>query len=175
MLDVVFKETAIIKKIDQIRVGAAAGPGQISARLLKETKNEIAKPLAILFKRSMETGIVPEQWKTANVSPIYKKGQKTTPLNYRPVSLTCIIGKIMEMIIKDAIVAFFRRHNIIRDSQHGFTKAKSTLTNLLEYIAQITERLDLGKPVDVLYADYSKAFDVVPHARLATQEFKYQC
>ena len=110
--------------------------------------------------------MVPADWKLANVTPIFKKGSKSVPGNYRPVSLTCVICKVMEALIKDAIVEHLAKNSLIRSSQHGFTAGRSCLTNLLEYMEELTKLVDEGLPVDMLYLDFSKAFDLVPHKRL---------
>lgn len=120
----------------------------------------------MLFNRSIQTGQVPEDWRSANISAIYKKGNKSDPLNYRPISLTCIIGKMLETIIKTQLVKFLDENNKIKDSQHGFTKGKSCNTNLLEARNYICESVDQGVDVDIVYLDFQKAFDKVPHQRL---------
>ena len=86
--------------------------------------------------------------------------------NYRPVSLTCIICKVMESLIKDAIVEHLAKSDLIRSSQHGFTAGRSCLTNLLEYMEELTSLVEEGHSVDMFYLDFSKAFDLVPHRRL---------
>lgn len=122
----------------------------------------IATPLQIIFSKSLMTGQVPGDWKKSNVTPIFKSGDKTDPNNYRPVSLTCHICKVFESIIKDAMVTFLNEGDTLNKNQHGFTKNKSCLTNLLTFIEYVSEEVDLGHPVDVLYLDFKKAFDTVP-------------
>src|SRR3981081_1021742 len=95
------------------------------------------------------TGIVPQDWKDAIVSPLHKKGSKDKPENYRPVSLTSIVGKMLESIIKDHITEHLDRLHLIRSSQHGFTKGKSRLTNL-EVFEGVAKDLDMGQPVDLV-------------------------
>ena len=126
----------------------------------------LAGPLAIIYNRLLEEGMVPNIWRMANVCPIFKKGSKGDPANYRPVSLTCVVGKVMESLIRDKIVEHLERHKLIRPSQHGFLKGKSTTTNLLVYMETLTRLMDQGHAVDVLYLDFAKAFDKVPHQRL---------
>ena len=77
---------------------------------------------------------MPADWKRANVTPIFKSGAKGVPGNYRPVSLTCIVCKVMESVLRDAIVDFLAQNELLRLSQHGFMRRRSTLTNLLEYL-----------------------------------------
>jgi hypothetical protein len=100
------------------------------------------------------------------VTPIFKKGSKADPGNYRPVSLTTVSCRVMEGIIKDQIVKHLERHSLIRATQHGFMRGKSCVTNLLTFFKKITSAVDGGKVADVIYLDFAKAFDTVPHERL---------
>lgn len=102
----------------------------------------------------------------ANVSPIYKKGSKEDPGNYRPISLTSSAGKLVESVIVMYIVEFLEVNNLILDSQHGFRRGRSCLTNLLEFFNDILFQYDRTRAVDVVYLDFKKAFDKVPHKRL---------
>ena len=105
-------------------------------------------------------------WKTANVTALFKSGSKKLPSNYRPVSLTCVLCKVYEQIIRSNIVEFLESKNKITKDQHGFMKNKSCLTNLLETFDCIIDLLESDVPVDLIYFDFSKAFDRVPHYRL---------
>ena len=105
-------------------------------------------------------------WKVADVVPIFKKGMKSVPGNYRPVSLTSHIGKLMEKFIKEEITSHLDRYDLLNDTQHGFMRGRSRLTNLLTYMEGVTRMLDEGKNVDIIYLDFAKAFDKVPHHRL---------
>ena len=109
---------------------------------------------------------IPPDWKTANVTPIFKSGSKGCPANYRPVSLTSLVCKIMESIVRDGMVEYLATHAMLRLSQHGFSRKRSTLTNLLEYLDVLTRAMDEGIAQDVIYLDFSKAFDKVPVRRL---------
>src|SRR6266536_1931380 len=120
-----------------------------------------------MFNKFIEMGWVPIDWKTANVSALYKhKGSKSDAANYRPISLTSHIGKIFERILKEAIVVHLENSKSIKNSQHGFRKNRSCLTNLLEFLDEVSEYIDKGVPIDVIYLDFQKAFDKVPHERL---------
>jgi hypothetical protein len=119
-----------------------------------------------MFNKSMAESDVPEEWKLANVTPIFKKGRKALPCNYRPVSLTSQVCKIMESIIRDKMIEHISTWKLLRDSQHGFMRSRSCLTNVLTFLEKVTEFVDDGSPVDVIYLDFQKAFDKVPHERL---------
>ena len=134
--------------------------------MLCELRDQLVKPLTKLFSLSLQTGIVPQGWKEARVVPLFKKGKRDRPENYRPVSLTSIVGKIFESIVKDNIVKHLDRHNLIKGSQHGFTKGRSCLTNLLQFIESVTKSVDDGNSLDIVYLDFAKAFDKVPYQRL---------
>ncbi len=161
-----FRPSRIKFYIKILRPNSAAGPDKISPRILQGLVDQLAEPLSILFRKSMAEGVVPEDWRRANVTPIFKKGSRTQPSNYRPVSLTSVPGKLMESCIKEEMSQHLDRHKLIRKSQHGFIKGRSCTTNLLEYLEKATQVLDSGKSVDVVYLDFSKAFDIVPTRRL---------
>jgi Reverse transcriptase (RNA-dependent DNA polymerase) len=118
-----------------------------------------AGPLAKIFEKLLTRGWVPNDWKTASVVPIYKKGAKGDPGNYRPVSLTSVPCKVMESIIKDEMMTFLESNDLISDSQHGFRSGRSCTTNLLTFQEEITLSIDAGVPIDVFYLDFAKAFD----------------
>ena len=159
-------EWEVRKKIRRLRQEAATGPDEMGPRLLQELENELAKPLTAIFRASMETGEVPEDWKKANVVPIHKKGPKSEAGNYRPVSLTSVCCKVMESVLRDQMMGVLNRNNLIRDSQHGFMNGRSCCTNLLEFLEKVTHSLDGGRPMDIVYLDFAKAFDKVPRERL---------
>ncbi len=120
----------------------------------------------MIFRRSVQHGEIPEDWKRANVTPIFKKGAKSDPGNYRPVSLTSVCCKILDSIIRDAMMAHLLENDLLRQSQHGFMPRKSCCTNLLEFFDAATRAVDSGVPFDVVLLDFVKAFDKVPKERL---------
>ena len=156
----------IANKIKKMKDNKSPGVDGIPPKLLKEIVDQISTPLANLFNLSLEEGIVPSEWKEANITPLFKKGSRKKPENYRPVSLTSVVCKLLETLIRDHMVEFLVKHKLINTSQHGFLKARSCLTNLLCFLEEITKWVDDGSPVDVVYLDFQKAFDKVPHQRL---------
>jgi len=132
------------------------------AKLLSSCARAIAEPLSMIYCASYSSGVIPDDWKTATIAPIYKKkGWRSDPSNYRPVSLTSVPCKIMELIIKDNLLKFVEENEILTKHQHGFLRQRSCLTILLEALEAWTEALDNGLGINVLFLDYRKAFDSV--------------
>ena len=129
-------EVKIKEKIKNLKLDSAPGPDGICPRLLKETIDIVTLPLRIIFEKSLGEGKCPEEWKKANVVPIYKKGPKGCAGNYRPVSLTSIPCKILESIIKDEMTQHMDNDKLIRDTQHGFTRGRSCATNLIQFLTK---------------------------------------
>ena len=126
-------------------------------------------PLNIIFNLSIDTSTLPRQWRDAIICPIYKKYEKRNAANYRPVSLTSIVCKILERVIVQQLVEHIKMNHLDCEQQHGFTTGKSVNTNILEALDIWSEALMHNIPVDVIYLDYAKAFDTVPHQRLLKQ------
>ena len=155
-----------MNRLKHLKLNKAPGVDRLIPKILIETAEHICLPLSMIFNESISSGIVPRDWKQANVTSIYKTGPKNLPCNYRPVSLTSHVCKILESELRDVIVKHLTDFRLIKDSQHGFVKNKSCLTNLLEYLTRVWGNIDNGKPVDVIYLDFQNAFDKVPQKRL---------
>ena len=154
------------KILRRLRADKAQGMDELSPRLLMHVQDEICEPLCLLFDESMNEGLVPDDWRRANVVPIFKSGGRNRAENYRPVSLTSQVCKILETLIRDTIVEHLETNNLLNGSQHGFRKGRSCMTNLVTLLDRITKCLDGGDSVDVVFLDFAKAFDKVPHMRL---------
>ena len=122
--------------------------------------------LCRLFQASIDTGYLPHDWRSANITPIYKKGDRSDPSNYRPVSLTSIPSKILEHVIYRHLMTHLEANAILSGAQHGFRKGRSCETQLLLLLENLTKTLDNRRQVDLILTDFSKAFDKVPHQRL---------
>ncbi|KAF1534907.1 hypothetical protein FQV19_0007770, partial [Eudyptula minor] len=162
----IIQEEAVNDLLRHLDAHKSMGPDGIHPRVLRELAEELAKPLSIIYQQSWLMGEVPDDWRLANVTPIYKKGRKEDPGNNRPVSLTSVPGKIMERFILRALTRHERDNQGIRPSQHGFTRGRSCLINLISFYDQVTRLVDEGKAVDVVHLDFSKAFDTVSHSIL---------
>ena len=174
MPGVIFTEDMVSKQFDKMKENKAAGNDGMGSTFLKAVGRAISMPLVMLFQKSVDEGEIPMQWREANVTAIYKKkGKKCDPGNYRPVSLTSQLGKLCERVIRDAVVHHMEGNGLIGGSQHGFRKGKSCLTNLLEFLDEVGDNVDRGIPVDVIYLDFAKAFDKVPHMRLLYKLERY--
>jgi hypothetical protein len=153
------------KKLSKLRKNKACGPDGVHVNVLSQVL-ELAIPLSLLFNLSMCTGSIPQDWRDANITPLFKKGSRLAPNNYRPVSLTSQVVKLFERLILDCLLAHIDVNSIISCHQHGFQEKSSCITNLLECFNDWTESLDSGLGTDIIYLDFSKAFDTVPHERL---------
>ena len=156
-----------------LNVNKSSGPDGLHPRVLKELATVLSYPLKLLFDKTIAQGKLPSQWKVAEVRPIFKKGNKTSPGNYRPVSLTPIICKIFEKFIKDSIFKHLTVNNLLSDDQYGFCGGRSCTTQLLNTINDWFSYLDKNIPVDAVYLDFRKAFDTVPHERLLNKLHGY--
>ena len=155
------------KILQNLKPDKSPGTDEIHPRLLKECAQTLAKPLKLLFDLSMRTSRIPSEWKVAEVRPIYKKkGKKSDPSNYRPVSLTSVVCKVAEKIVKKKLCNHITSKNILSPHQFGFVPGRSTNSQLLMTLKDWQKSLDNGEPMDIAYMDFRKAFDSVPHERL---------
>ena len=156
----------ILTAISEISLNSAPGPDKIPARLIRECKSQLAPALVILWQKSLDTGQIPEELLKQTIIPIYKKENKSLPANYRPISLTSHIIKILERIMRNKIIQHLESNNLLTKHQHGFRKHRSTLTQLLDHFDSILQILEKNQNADILYIDLSKAFDKVNHETL---------
>ena len=160
-------------EIKRMNVNKTCGPDEIPARMLQELINHLSSPLVQIFRKSLQQGQLPSDCKLAYISAIFKKGNRHQAVNYRPISLTSVVCKLMETLLKHVIVKHLEENDLLSKKQHGFVKGRSTTTQLLSYLAECAEVVASGGVVDAIYFDFAKAFDTVPHQRLLSKLSSY--
>jgi len=170
-----FEVTApgVHKLLSGLDTRKSLGPDEISPRVMKETSNEISDILTFIFNQSLNSGVVPADWRIANIFSLHKKNSKDLPENYRPISLTSISSKILEHIVYSSISRFLSDSNILSPRQHGFRPGYSCETQLVLAIDDWAKAIDRGLCTDIAIFDFSKAFDSVPHQRLLVKLQSY--
>ena len=166
MPEITVTEEGVLKLLQSLNTNKASGPDGIPNRLLKILAKQISPSLTKLFQLSLDTGQIPSIWKHAIIQPIFKKGNKSLPQNYRPISLTCVCCKILEHIIRTSVTSYLESNRILNNAQHGFRKQRSCETQLISIVDEFTFQLDKGGQTDAIFLDFAKAFDKVPHERL---------
>jgi hypothetical protein len=156
----------VYKVLKGLNISKASGPDGIGNRILKETAKSISKPLASLFNQSFASGVFPADWKSANVSPVFKKNDRSSISNYRPVSLLNYTAKVQERIVFNVLYTFFIDSNLLTWRNSGFKKGDSVMNQLLFISEQIYKSLEDGRDVCTIFLDISKAFDRVWHEGL---------
>jgi hypothetical protein len=164
--DLTIDVNGVTKLLRNLNPSKASGPDHIPNKILKTCAESIAPPLTCIFNRSIVTGQLPPDWRSANISSIFKKGDRNRAENYRPVSLTSVACKLLEHIICRHLRNHLEKHSILTDKNHGFRSGHSCEIQLLTTMNDLLERYDTGKQTDVAILDFSKAFDTVPHSRL---------
>jgi len=152
--------------LSTLDVNKACGPDLICARLLKEGAAELSFSLADLFNKSLWDSVLSLDWVSANVCPVYKKGDKHCVSNYRPISLTCIISKVLERIVHAKLYSMLEDNKLLSNHQYGFRRQRSPASLLLSAVNDWGIALNCHQSVHCLFLDLSKAFDSVPHERL---------
>ena len=141
----------------------ASGPDGIPARILKLCAEEIAPILTVIFVQSLDSGHIPKDWLSANITPVFKKGDRSKPNNYRPISLTSICCKLLEHILYHHIIDHLNTNSILIDQQFGFRSGHSCEAQLISVVEDIHLAMEQCHQVDVIFIDFQKAFDKVPH------------
>ena len=141
-----------LRKLDSYK---SPGPDGWPLWALKETADSICIPLSILYSRSLDTGVLPDGWKRGHVTPVYKRGGHSCPNNYRPITLTSVVGKILESIIRDHVFVHLISRNLLSPQQHGFVPGKSCVSQLITAMDRWTKAYDSGYNTDIIYFDFS--------------------
>ncbi len=166
MPSLIITEVMVEKRLSELNPNKSPGPDCMHPRLLKELAPQLREPLTLLFNKSLHDGQLPEVWKRAKITAIFKKGDRKHPGNYRPVSLTSIICKVFEKIIRQHVISHFKRNKHFTRKQFGFLDGRSCSLQLLKVLDVWTNAVESGDVIDCIYMDYAKAFDKVPHRRL---------
>ena len=164
--DIVITPQLVINELKMLKADKAAGPDGLPSILLQACAEVLVTPLTAIFRKSLEVGKLPLDWKQAVITPLFEKGKNVKPGNYRPVSLTSQVCKVLERIVKKHVINYFEENQYMSSHQHGFVKKRSCQTNLMEALEELTRLVDEGFGVDVVYLDYQKAYDTVPYMRL---------
>ncbi len=159
--DIDFSTSRIRKILKDVNVNKSAGPDGIHGKVLKNCREGIVYPLSVIFRISYNIGQIPAEWKLANVVPVHKKGPKTAVENYRPISLTSLVMKVFEKIVRDELLAKCR--DKLNHNQHGFLPQRSCTTQMVDYIDSLSTSINDNIRTDVVYFDFAKAFDSVNH------------
>ena len=153
---------------------SAPGHDLIPGVAFRKLAHIIAHPITIIFQQSLFQSKFPTAWERAIIQPVYKrKGDKNSPSSYRPISLYCTMGKLLEKIVNDQLLSHINSVGLISDRQHGFTKNRSTVTNLLAADSILADWINDSVSYDILSFDFSRAFDSVPHDLLIEQLATY--
>ncbi len=150
MPDIHISVNGVHKLLARLKADKAPGPDSLKPLVLKELKDEICDIVQMIFQKSLSTGRLPADWIKANVAPLYKKGDTSNPANYRPISLTCILCKLLEHIVASNLNSHFNKFNILYDLQHGFRERRSCETQLLQLVDDLTSSLTQGKQVHLV-------------------------
>lgn len=166
-LDSLTVNISVVEKVlKELDAGKSMGPDKLNPLLLKSMSKVFAMPLTLIFQESARSGKIPAVWKDARVTPLFKKGQKSSPSNYRPVSLTSIVCKCMEIIVRTSVIEHLVKNNLISDAQFGFRNGRSCILQLIDVMEEWSNYVECDENWDTIYLDFAKAFDSVPHQRL---------
>ncbi len=160
--DVNIDKKDVTIRLSKIDPNKSPGPDGQHPRVYKELANVIDQPLCQIFRKSLQQGIVPSDWKNAQVTPIHKKGPRNQPNNYRPISLTSIACKIMESIVREHILTHMLDNDLFVEEQHGFLPGRSCVTQLLEVLDDWFLHYDNSIPIDVIYLDMARPLILFP-------------
>ena len=166
-------ETEVLKMLREPDASKPMGPNNIHPFLIKSMAEVFVKPLTLIFQKSVSSGTLPNAWKEARITPIFKKGSKTEPSNYRPVSLTSIVCKTLEKLVRKSIIEHLNNNNLLSDRQYGFRSHRSCALQLLNVMERWTEYVEQHQSWDTVYLDLAKAFDKVSHQRLLRKVASY--
>lgn len=161
LTDLTLRRESLLKELQGLDLNKGPGPDGIPTIFLRNVSCYIVDPLLTIFNRSLKEGYFPSNWKTSNITPIFKNGDRSKVENYRGISMLSVIPKLFEKLVTEQIVEFLVGK--INEHQHGFHQGRSTTSNLSYYVSNLLLGMEHNKQVDAIYTDFSKAFDKVNH------------
>ncbi len=162
---IVVTEDEVLQAISSLNPLKVKGcDDEIGPKLLKHCAMALYKPLHHLYSLSISQGYVPVEWRTHLITPIHKSGDKSRVNNYRPISLLCVISKVLERLVYNHLLSFVS--DALSSAQFGFRRKHSTLQQMLVFLNGIYASINLNSQTDVIYLDFKKAFDRVAHNEL---------
>lgn len=168
--EILITQDIVEKYLLELNGSKSMGPDDIHPYVIKSMAKVFATPITLIFQKSLETGKIPTAWKDARVTPIFKnKGSKSEASNYRPVSLTSVLCKTLEKVIRKHILNHLTTNNLLSDAQFGFRNGRSCILQLLDVMEDWSNYIDNDIPWDTIYLDFAKAFDKVSHRKLLTK------
>lgn len=159
----VVTDSGVVNLLLNLDTKKSSGPDNIPNMFLYRYAEMLAPYLCIIYNYSLSTCTIPNEWKLAKIIPVHKGGSKADVTNFRPISLTCTVCKLLEHIILKHITTYLENETILSPHQHGFRKGLSTVTQLMELAHDISKSIDQQKQVNLIFLDFSKAFDKVSH------------
>ena len=166
-------ESQVLFVLNNLNLAKAAGLDRLSARIIRESADLISFAICRIFNCSLETGVFPDDWTFAKVTPLFKHGERNDINSYLPISVISVVAKVFERIVYDQLYSFLSYNHIISERQSGFRSLHSTLTALIEATDSWAYNIDLGNFIAVVFLDLKKAFDTVDHEILLTKLFFY--
>ena len=173
LCDIDISTEDISRAIHRVPDKVSRTPDGIPAYFLKRVSGPLLDVICFLFKFSLSKGVIPLQWKSAIITPVFKKGSRDLPSNYRPVSLTCVLCSVFEHIVADHLLYHLSFHNLISANQFGFLPGRSSCSQLLSVFNCWSHMSDTHETFDVIYIDIAKAFDSVTHSKLLNVLLSY--
>ena len=164
-------ETEVYNALISLDPSKALGIDGIGPKILKNCSESLFQPLCHLFNLSLSSSIIPIEWKIHRIIPIFKSGDRSSISNYRPISLLCNVSKVLEHIIFNKIINHIT--TMISPDQFGFLQHRSTTQQLILFLSDIHNAMSNGHQTDVIYLDFKKAFDSVPHTNLLIKSWTF--
>ena len=166
LLNVTVDRSKIVAALNNLHSKTSKTPEDIPSIVIKNTGAALLPFIELFYNLSLQTCQIPWQWKTAYITPVFKKGDRTCPRNYRPISQTSVLCRLLEKIISGNILDHLYNNDLLSHEQHGFLPRRSTTTQLLKTLNDWQDSFYTGDTVDIIYTDLAKAFDKVSHPKL---------